>query len=256
MNDLEFRCDKVNEDITLIQRKCGLTFGSDAYLLYAYMKKHAKGSVAADLGAGSGIISLLSAAKGKYSKIYAVEVQEPYAELVRVNAKNNSLEDKVIPVNANVCALSAAELGGELDAVFTNPPYMRSSGGKENDNGEKNIARREVLATIGDFCACASRLLKYGGAFYAVYRPDRLSELFTAMTDAKIEPKRMTLVYPDAESRPCLVLVEGRKAGGKGLFVTMPLIMHKDASAKVLEDTEELGYIYDNGEFDERYRKL
>ena len=37
MNDLEFRCDKVNEDITLIQRKCGLTFGSDAYLLYAYM---------------------------------------------------------------------------------------------------------------------------------------------------------------------------------------------------------------------------
>ena len=43
------RVDFVNENITLIQKTDGLTFGTDAYLLYAYMKKRPK-AIAADLG--------------------------------------------------------------------------------------------------------------------------------------------------------------------------------------------------------------
>ena len=256
MEACEYRTDKVNENITLIQRKDGLTFGTDAYLLYAYVKSQSKQKIGVDLGAGSGIISLLLASKGKLSKIYAVEVQEKFCELIKINAGNNSLADRVIPVRADVCTLSVSDLGGEADVVFTNPPYMKNHSGKGNDCDEKNIARREVLADIGDFCACGARLLKYGGAFYAVYRPERLARLFSAMKDSGIEPKRMTEVYPDSGSRPCLVLIEGRKGGAEGLFITPPLIMHKNAKAKVLEDTEQLKYIYENGEFDERYTKL
>lgn len=256
MDDKVFRIDKVNDDITLVQRKSGLTFGTDAYLLYAYVRSHGKGSIGVDLGAGSGIISLLLANKGKLSKIYAVEVQKGYSELVSLNAEQNRLSERVISVNADVCKLSAEDIGGEADAVFTNPPYMKAQSGKENLCDEKNIARREVLATIDDFCVCGARLLKYGGAFYAVYRPERLAELLYSMKKSGIEPKRLTFVCPDAFTRPSLVLVEGRKGGGEGLFATAPLIMHKDTSAKPLEDTEDLKYIYANGEFDEKYRKL
>ena len=247
------RRDFVNESITLTQKTNGLTFGTDAYLLYAYMRKNPKG-LAADLGAGTGIISLLAASKGKFEKIHAIEIQESFASLIERNVKENRLDDKI---ETHCCAVQNApsDLFGKFDAVFSNPPYMKKDSGARNESDEKYIARHEVCGDIYDFCASASRLLKYSGSFYAVWRPDRLSDLFDAMKKSKIEPKRMTLVYPDAKSRPSIVLVEGRLGGASGLLVTKPLIMHPDASDKPLKYTEDLAYIYENGEFTKEYER-
>ncbi len=247
------RVDYVNENITLVQKKDGLTFGTDAYLLYAYLRKKPKG-LAADLGAGTGIISLLAVAKGKFSKIYAFEVQESFAELIERNAKENGYEDKIEALCKAVQDLPS-ELCGKFDCVFSNPPYMKKDSGARNDSDEKYIARHEVCGDIYDFCSAASKLLKYSGSFCVVWRPDRLSDLFDAMKSAKIEPKRMTLVCPDAKSRPSLVLVEGKRGGSGGLLVTKTLIMHPDASAKPLVYTDDLAYIYENGEFGKEYER-
>ncbi len=247
------RRDYVNENITLLQKKDGLTFGTDAYLLYAYLRKNAKG-IAADLGTGTGIISLLAATKGKFLKIYAFEIQETFASLATRNVSENALDDKIEIVNSSVQNIDS-DLYGKFDCVFTNPPYMKKGSGFLNSNSEKYIARHEVCGDIGDFCTAASRLLKFSGSFYAVWRPERLADLFGAMRQAKIEPKRLTSVYPDAKSRPSLVLVEGKKGASSGLFFTKPLIMHPDASEKPLKYTGDLDYIYENGEFGEEYER-
>lgn len=247
------RRDFVNENITLTQKTLGLTFGTDAYLLYAYLRKNPKG-LAADLGAGTGIISLLVAAKGKFKKIYALEVQETFAELIERNVKENALEDKIETLCTAVQDVSS-ELYGKFDAVFSNPPYMKKDSGARNASDEKYIARHEVCGDIYDFCAAAAKLLKYSGSFYVVWRPDRLADLFDAMKRSKIEPKRMTVVYADAKSRPNIVLVEGKLGGSGGLFVTRPLIMHPDASEKPLKYTDDLAYIYENGEFGREYER-
>ena len=66
------RLDYVNEKITLIQKKNGLTFGTDAFLLASFIKSQRYAN-AAELGCGTGIISLLCAAREKLNKIYAFE---------------------------------------------------------------------------------------------------------------------------------------------------------------------------------------
>ena len=247
------RIDYVNENITLVQNKNGLTFGTDAYLLYAYLRKMSKG-MAADFGAGTGIISLLAAAKGKFSQIYAFEIQESFASLIERNVSENGFSDKIKIVCTPVQNIES-DLFGRFDCVFSNPPYMKKGSGFLNANSEKYIARHEVCGGINDFCEAASRLLKYSGSFYVVWRPDRLSDLFDAMRTSKIEPKRITVVYPDAKSRPSLVLVEGKRGAASGLYFTKPLIMHPDASAKPLAYTDDLSYIYENGEFGEEYER-
>ena len=247
------RKDYVNENITLVQKKDGLTFGTDAYLLYAYLRKNSNG-LAADLGAGTGIISLLAAAKGKFSQIYAFEIQESFASLIERNVSENGFSDKIKTLCTPVQNIGS-ELFGRFDCVFSNPPYMKKGSGFLNEKSEKYIARHEVCGDINDFCSAAAKLLKYSGSFYVVWRPDRLTDLFDAMRSSKIEPKRITVVYPDAKSRPSLVLVEGKRGGSSGLFFTKPLIMHPDASAKPLVYTEELTYIYENGEFGEEYER-
>lgn len=240
------RIDKINENLSLIQKKDGLTFGTDAYLLAAFPP--ARGGIAVDLGAGTGVASLLCAARGKADKIYSVEIQQEFAELCRRNADLNGLSDKLIPLCKDVRELSVKDTGGEVDFVISNPPYMSSDAGRGNDSAAKNIARREVHGTIADFCAAASRVLKYGGDFYTVYRPERLCELISALRENSLEPKVMITVYPRTDGVPCLVLVKSKKGGKPGLTMSPPLIIYREAGTEaeypVPEGEKDLGYTY------------
>ena len=223
------RLDYVNEKITLIQKKNGLTFGTDAFLLASYIKEN-KRARAAELGAGTGIISLLCAAREKLGIIYAFEVQEGFYDITKRNVANNRLDGIVIPLLADVRDVNASDTDGELDVVFANPPYMKVSSGKRNDADEKFIARHEVMGNIDDFCAAAARLLKHGGKFYVVWRPDRLIDLISSLRAHKLEPKQMTFVHSDALAEPSMALISATKGGKSDIKVTAPLFLHEDTA--------------------------
>lgn len=246
------RIDDINENLRIIQKKQGLTFGSDTYLLSAFIKEQ-KNARAADLGSGTGIAALLCAARGKFAHIYAIEIQKDFSELIERNARLNGFEDKITSINSDVRDIRSTHTSGELDAVFCNPPYMKVNAGKRNDADEKYIARHEVFGGIYDFCSAAARLLKFGGRFYCVYRPDRLSELMDAMHSSKLEPKRMTFVHPDEFTSPSAVLVEARKGGSPSMKLTAPLIIHKEAArtGSAREMTDRAKKIYDTCNFED-----
>lgn len=240
---------EVNHGLKLIQKVDGLTFGTDAYLLSAYVRK-SRNSVAVDLGSGNGIIPLLLLAKDKISKAYAVEIQEDFTELILRNGECNGFSDRLKAYHGDVRSLEASDFSETVDIVVSNPPYMKCSG-KPNESERKNIARHETAGHIFDFCSAASRILKYGGLFYVVWRPDRIGELIYALTSSKLEPKRMTFVYGRANLPPCLLLCEAKKCASPGCFVTAPLIMYNEDNSY----TKELADIYDGGVFDELYQK-
>ncbi len=244
------RIDEVNEKIRLIQKKDGLTFGTDAFLLAAYIKTQKNGR-AAELGSGTGVISLLLAARERFSEIHAFEIQRDFAELSERNAVLNSLDNKITVHRADVRDIRPEDVGGELDAVFSNPPYMLTTSGRSNLSDAKNIARHEVFGGIGDFCAAARRLLKFGGKFYCVWRPDRLTALFSALSENKLEAKKMTFVHADRHTKPSMVLICAAKGGSPSLEITPPLILHDDfhgETVRVLTDRAQK--IYDTMSFD------
>lgn len=246
------RLDTVNEQIRLIQKKRGLTFGTDAFLLAAYVKASPK-TVAVDLGSGTGILPLLLLTKNKIRCATAVEVQPAFAELIAKNAALNGFDDRIIPLCANVRDLRPADVGGEVGLVISNPPYMKCTSGKRNESDEKYIARHEVCGNIADFAACAARLLKHGGKFVCVWRPDRLTDLLNAMHAAHLEPKRMTFVHADTESEPCSVLIEAIKGGAPSVRVSKPLILYEAQGdgTKVRRLTLQAKKIYDLCSFDD-----
>ena len=241
------RLDFVNEHISLIQKKDGLTFGTDAFLLASFIKSTSK-KVGAELGAGTGIISLLLAQRNKLAKIYALEIQKDFAELTQRNVSFNKLDEKIITVNADVKTVKPFDLGGELDVVFTNPPYMKTTAGKRNENDYKYIARHEECGNIDDFCAAGFKLLKHGGKFYVVWRPDRLCDLFFALRKNRLEPKIITFVQADSNSEPSMVLVSATKGGASGAKVTAPLILHDDVEHKTMSEAAKK--IYDTLSFE------
>ena len=242
------RSDFVNDKLRLIQQTDGLTFGTDALLLAGYVM--GKYSFGCEFGSGSGIISMLLTSREKVDNATAVEVQEEYANLTARNAELNGLSQKISAVH---CDLREYKPSREFDIIYTNPPYMKTDSGRANNLEKKNIARHEVCGDISDFCIAAKKMLKFGGSFVVVYRPDRLCDLIDAMRRNGLEPKRMTFVHADTKSEPSMVLVEAKKGGKCGLLLTCPLIIYSDKSHT--QYTEEMNYIMENGSFPSAYKR-
>ena len=249
MSTLQTRTDHINQSLQLLQDESGFAFGTDALLLSAYLPSMPKGR-ALELGAGNGVVSLLAASYHKFDTVYAVEIQEGSASLARQNAKNNHLDHKVIVIEKDLRELKGEVENGSIDCVFSNPPYMKAGEGKQCADHARQLARHEENGTILDFCLAAAKLVKFGGSFVVVYRPDRLDALLDALRKSGFAPKRMTMVYRDSDHTPSLVLIDAKRGGKEGLYCTPPLLLaEKDGSP-----TASYQNILQKGDFDEQFR--
>jgi predicted RNA methylase len=66
------------------------------------------GDVVVDGASGSGILGLLAAQAGA-SKVYCVELNMEYTEVIKQNAKNNGFEDKFVVIHADVTKVDLPE---------------------------------------------------------------------------------------------------------------------------------------------------
>ena len=80
--------------------------------------------------------------------------------------------------------------------------------------------------TIGEVCACASRLLRQGGRFCCCWRPERLPDLFAALRENSLEPKRLRTAAVREGLPTFLTLVEAVRGGGKELCWMPPLLLN------------------------------
>lgn len=236
----------VGERVRMISNGKGLAWGSDSYLLAARLRK---GKRACELGCGTGVVTLLAAAFEKFDHVTALEIEPESASLAERNVALNSLSDKITVKNTDIRDARAEDLGGEFDCVFSNPPYFAHPG-PESPDSIRQSARHEIHGGIGDFCAAAGRLLKYGGTFVCVYRADRLVDLFCAMRAARLEPKKICTVYPDTKSKPAFVLVEAKFGGAPLLEFEPPLFLYTDEITNPRIRTERIEKIYEKTSFD------
>jgi len=232
LDEKNLRRDEINDDLFLYQIKNGLLFGTDALKLADFICENHMGTykTAIEFGTGSGAISLLLARRGKTGRIYAVEIQEVYAQLAEHNVCANGLCERIKIICAdlkdcdNLYCDQKRIVPHSADMVFANPPYIKytKDGGKSGMLSEldhKNISRREIECNICDVAMSAARLLKNGGDFYVVYRPDRLLSLIAAMAEHNITPKKMAFVHANPNGEASLVLVKGKQGASEGLKV-------------------------------------
>lgn len=222
----------------LLQSENVFKLGTDSVLLSDFALD-IRAQRAVDLGCGCGVIAIALACQ-KDIKVDAIDISEAAAELTRRNVSLNCLEEKVKVICGDIRRHREFFEAGAYDLVVTNPPYFAGGSGKTAKEEAKALARDERECTLSDIVEAAAYLIRWGGSFAIVYRPERLSELFCAMTAAGIEPKRLRMVQYKVYSAPNMVLVEGRRGGRPGLKIEPPLIMtHLDGT-----DTEEIKRIY------------
>lgn len=140
-----------------------------------------------------------------------IELDPTAADLARQNLQENGLSGEVRTDDLRTRDLFPPD---SFQLVISNPPYFKKGTGFSGGS-----ARMEESLTVEELCQTAGRLLRTGGRFALVYRPERLPELFGAMEASRIAPKRMQLLSYGQKKAPYAVLVEGVKDGGEGLMV-------------------------------------
>ena len=111
---------------------------------------------------------------------------------------------------------------GAFSLAISNPPYFKAGSG-----GCGGPARMEGDCALEDWCAAAGRLLKNGGRFALVHRPERLCDLFAALRSAGLEPKRLRLLQHGPDCPPSAVLLEAVRQGRPGLEILPTLLSNR-----------------------------
>lgn len=230
----------------IIQNPDKFCFGMDAVLLSGFASENAsdirEGARVLDLGTGTGIIPILLSAKTKAAHFTGLEVQEESADMARRSVLLNGLEEKIDIVTGDIKEADALFAAASFDVITCNPPYMIGQHGLVNPEEPKAIARHEILCTLEDVVKAAAKLLKPGGHFYLVHRPFRLAEIMTTLSQYKLEPKRMQLVYPYVDKEPNMVLLAATRGGNPRMQVEKPLIVYQKPGVYTPEITDIYGY--------------
>ncbi len=225
----------------IIQKKKGFCFGMDAVLLSGFARADA-GERVLDLGTGTGIIPILMEAKTEGEHFTGLEIQEEMAEMADRSVRLNHLEEKVNIVCGDLKEASRLFGAASFDVVTSNPPYMNDSHGLKNPDMRKAIARHEVCCTLEDVVREAASCLRPGGRFYMVHRPHRLTEIITALTAHKLEPKRMKFVHPYIDREANMVLIEAVRGGKPMVKLEKPIIVYKEPGVYTDEIYDIYGY--------------
>lgn len=213
------------DGLRIIQKETGFRFGIDAVLLSDFVKIK-RGERAVEFGTGTGIVSILLTAKTECAHIDAFEIQRDMADMASRSVTLNGLTSKITIIADTLCAAQDYVQAGEVDVVFSNPPYMARGAAIANPSADKAIARHEISCTLEDVVVQAQQLLRPGGRFYLVHRPHRLPDIMALCRTQGLEPKRLRTVHPQLGAPPNILLLQCVKGGGPELVWEPPLAVY------------------------------
>lgn len=221
--------------LIVYQPEKGFRFSIDSVLLAHFLTLKPK-ELILEVGAGSGIISLIALKRFPKCRIFALEVESLFVECLKKNVSENNLENKLFTIKGDI---KSPPFRREIfDVVFSNPPYFKSKAGRKSPYEIENIARRNENFDLNEFLKNVSSLLKNRGRFYLIFTALRLAELIYSLKKNKLEPKLLRLVYSYPGSEAKLVLLSAVKFAGEELRILPPLYIYDSPKGNYTEEVK------------------
>ena len=195
-------------------------------MVLSYFTRLPKNAQVLDLGSGCGTLGLLLCSKDPNCHVTGVELDEKAHLEALENIRRNRLDARMESICADIRSVSERFLPGSYSCCISNPPYF--SGGFSSRT--LATARQESSCTPEDLFRCGSHLLKFGGDFFLVHKPERLAELIATAARYQLEAKRLCLVRHREDAPVNLILLQLRKGAKPGLQWEEILLHHADGS--------------------------
>ena len=235
-------------DNIIYQNDDYFAFSLDSVLLANFVTIKLSDKKIIDFCTGNAPIPMLMSFRTK-ARIFGVELQKEIFSMGVQSVVENKMDEQIELINLDVKNIDSRFDAESMDIVTCNPPYFKyKEDSLVNENDVKSIARHEVMLNLEDVLKSARYVLKNGGTFAMVHRPERMIEIINLMQKYNIEPKKIRLVYPKKDKEANILLIEGIKNGKTGLKIMDPLFTHNDDGSYVDEIRKMFGGIDDVAE--------
>jgi tRNA1(Val) A37 N6-methylase TrmN6 len=225
--------------VRLLQPAKGHRVGTDAVLLSG-VARATRGEAVIDVGAATGAVGLMIAARQPDLDLTLVERDPDLAALCRQNLELNGTTGRAVVADI-LDARSRRDAGLKAqtaDLVVTNPPFLEE--GRARLSADANRAAAHALPSGGleQWLQACAWLLKPNGRLALIHRADRLADCLAAL-EGGFGAVRLRLVHPRADQAAVRLLLVASKGRRTPLTIEPPLVLH-DASGRFTPETEAL----------------
>jgi tRNA1(Val) A37 N6-methylase TrmN6 len=219
----------------------GHRVGTDAILLAAAAPTEGVSRLV-DVGAGVGAVGLALLARLGSAQADLVEKEADLAALAEENAARNGLQARTRVLRVDVAqAHDRRALGLQdeaADLIVTNPPFFEARNVRVSSDAKRASAHVFAkdsttdggLAPLETWIVASLSLLRPGGRFIIIHRPDALAQMLKAFA-RRLGAIEILPIYPNAKADAQRLLVAGQK-GAKGPTSLRPgLVLHEPTGA-------------------------
>ena len=181
-----------------------MKIGTDSVLLGAWCPIDNNPFSVLDIGAGTGILSLMLAQRSNAEQIDAIEIEENAFEQCVENFENSSWSDRLFCFHAGLDEL-IEEPEDEYDLIISNPPFYTEN--YKTEDTQRDLARFEDAMPFEMLVEAADLLLSENGIF-SVIIPFKEEENFMALAkEFELFPFKITRVKgnPNSEIKRSLL---------------------------------------------------
>ncbi|MDY3089935.1 MAG: methyltransferase [Porphyromonas sp.] len=181
------------------QGRTAMKVGTDAIALGAWTASLALPAThILDIGAGTGILSLMLAQTNEQAYIDAVELEDGAYRDMCANFEASPWSKRLHPIHADALAYSA---GDNYDLIISNPPFFLSTAPRA-EGYSRQLARGEQLEGLGiaSLVLRARQLLSPQGALCMICPSEREEDLRLSACEAGMYIEALCIVYSKAST--------------------------------------------------------
>ena len=173
------------------QDRCAMKVGTDSVLLGAWCPIENNPFSVLDIGAGTGILSLMIAQRSNAEQIDALEIDEDAYEQCVENFEASPWSDRLFCYHAGLDEF-VDDPEQEYDLIISNPPFHSEN--YKTDNESRDAARFQDALPFEELVDAAHLLLSENGIF-AVIIPHKEEDRFIDLcAQAELFPFKITRV--------------------------------------------------------------
>ncbi len=153
------------KEFIINQEKCAMKIGTDAVLLGAWATVENSLASILDIGAGTGILSLMLAQRSNTELIDAIEIDDNAYEQCVENFELSAWGDRLFCYHASLEEF-VEEIENKYDLIISNPPFYSEN--YKTGNKQRDLARFSDAMPFGHLVDSVSKLLSDDGIFSVI----------------------------------------------------------------------------------------